>query len=351
MREKTNYTTNIRFSIIKALLLAISIIIPLYITSCTDTSKAADAEPDFITAPEINAKAVLTLLPGTESNKDIASDIPTNMPAGQGGFESTNANLVIAAPKENAPEDEDEITYTVYRVKQGDMIGLLAESFGITQDTIISVNNIKQSRLLQIGQYLRIPNMAGIIYTVKSDGETVQSIADFYKVSAEKCAAVNSLMIDAKLSAGTSLFVPNAMMDWVTKQEINGDLFIKPLRSKFWFSSYFGWRDSPFTGERSYHNGIDMATAAGTNIYAALYGKVTTAGWSDTYGNYVIVTHHSGYKTLYGHMSSISVKAGQVVTTNTVLGKVGSTGKSTGPHLHFTVYKNDMAVNPANLWK
>ena len=322
----------------------------LLVAGCSNIANDSSSEANYIKSPSFSIEE-LTMLPGTETASKTVSEIIPEMLTGQGGLESTNASLVITAPKEATPEESDEITYTVYRVKQGDMIGILAESFGITQDTIISVNNIKQSRLLQIGQYLRIPNMAGIIYSVKTDGETIQSIADFYKVSAERCAAVNSMQTDTKLSAGTSLFVPNAEMDWVTRQEINGDLFIKPLRNKFWFSSYFGWRDSPFTGERSYHNGIDMATAAGTNIYAALYGKVTTAGWSDTYGNYVIVTHHSGYKTLYGHMSSISVKAGQVVTTNTVLGKVGSTGKSTGPHLHFTVYKNDRAVNPANLWK
>ena len=319
-------------------------------------AKAADESlaANFITAPSF-PESKITSLPGSEnastSYKRQGISSADFLPTGQGGFESTNASLVIKAPVEVIPAEADEITYTVYRVKQGDMIGLLAESFGITQDTIISVNNIKQSRLLQIGQYLRIPNMPGIIYSVKKDGETVQSIADFYKVSAERCATVNSLQTDSVLTAGTSIFVPNAEMDWVTRQEINGDLFIKPLRGKFYFSSYFGWRDSPFTGERSYHNGIDMATSTGTNIYAALYGKVTTAGWSDIYGNHVIVTHHSGYKTLYGHMSSISVKVGQVVTTNTVLGKVGSTGKSTGPHLHFTVYKNNIAVNPANLWK
>ena len=325
------------------------------VTLASESEAGAVVNANFITPPEFPAAAVLTSLPGTDSDqtteKPQISFTADFVQTGQGGFESTNASLVIKAPPETAAAEADEVTYTVYRVKQGDMIGLLAESFGITQDTLISVNNIKQSRLLQIGQYLRIPNMPGIIYSVKKDGETVQSIADFYKVSAERCATVNSLQTDSVLTAGTSIFVPNAEMDWVTRQEINGDLFIKPLRGKFYFSSYFGWRDSPFTGERSYHNGIDMATASGTNIYAALYGKVTTAGWSDIYGNHVIVTHHSGYKTLYGHMSSISVKVGQVVTTNTVLGKVGSTGKSTGPHLHFTVYKNNIAVNPANLWK
>ena len=244
-----------------ALFVAVLVAILMF-TSCTDlfsinndddvalaseSDAGAVVNANFITPPEFPAAAVLTSLPGTDSDQTTEKpQIPFTadfVQTGQGGFESTNASLVIKAPPETAAAEADEVTYTVYRVKQGDMIGLLAESFGITQDTIISVNNIKQSRLLQIGQYLRIPNMPGIIYSVKKDGETVQSIADFYKVSAERCATVNSLQTDSVLTAGTSIFVPNAEMDWVTRQEINGDLFIKPLRGKFYFSSYFGWRD------------------------------------------------------------------------------------------------------------
>ncbi|MCQ2576863.1 MAG: M23 family metallopeptidase [Treponema sp.] len=239
------------------------------------------------------------------------------------------------------------LTYQTYRVKAGDMIGFIADAFDITQDTIISVNNIKQSRLIQPGQYLKIPSMPGILYTVKIDGETPETVAEKYKIDAEKCALVNSVAINASLSAGSSLFVPDAALDWVTRQEINGDLFKNPLRARYWLSSPYGWRDSPFnSGSRSFHGGIDMAVASGTPIYAALEGTVTAAGYNATYGNYVIIQHHSGYKTLYGHMSAITCKKGNFVYTNTVIGKVGSTGLSTGPHLHFTVYKNGQTISP-----
>ena len=244
-----------------------------------------------------------------------------------------------------------ELCYYTYRVKKGDMIGYIADKFNITQDTIISVNNIHQSRLLQIGQYLKIPSMPGIIYTVRKTGETVESISAKYEVSAEKCARVNSLDSEKELVAGTTVFVPDAQLDWVTRQEINGDLFHKPIHSRYWLSSYYGWRSSPFSGKRSYHSGVDMAAPSGTSIYAALDGTVTSTGFNNVYGNYVIISHHSGYKSLYGHMSAVLVSRGQYVTTNTRIGKVGSTGMSTGPHLHFTVYKFGKTVNPAALWK
>jgi len=291
---------------------------------------------------------------------------------GQGGFESPGRELSIqdflekgtaltktfsgpalstgALPLETV-RDETALEYSVYRVKSGDMIGVLADDFGLTQDTLISVNAIRQTRLLQVGQYLKIPSMSGIIYTVRTDGETIEAIAKKYEVDEKKCAKTNNLLVSQSLNAGTALFIPDAELDWVTRQEINGDLFIRPLRSSYYFSSYFGWRNSPFTGQRTFHNGIDMAAPRGTYIYPALAGTVSTVSYDNVYGNYVIVTHHSGYKTLYGHMSETLVRKGQYLTTESRLGRVGSTGMSTGDHLHFTVFKNGVAVNPQALWR
>lgn len=244
-----------------------------------------------------------------------------------------------------------ELCYFTYRVQKGDMIGFIADKFNVTQDTIISVNNIHQSRLIQIGQILKIPSMPGIVYTVKKNGETANSIAEKFEVSAEKLARVNHLQENQNLVAGQTLFAPDALLDWVTRQEINGDLFHKPVRSRYYLSSYYGWRSSPFSGKRSYHSGVDMACPQGTPVYAALGGTVTSVGYNNVYGNYIIVTHHSGYKTLYGHLSKQLVPRGKWVDTNSRIGLVGSTGLSTGPHLHFTVYKFGKTVNPAGLWK
>lgn len=283
----------------------------------------------------------------------IETSIPREEISYSKGFEKELQDEMLA----NAVDSEEiysplSLTYFTYRIKKGDMISVLAEQFGVTQDTIISVNNIKQSRLIQIGQCLKIPMLPGILYTVKEDGETVASIAEKYKeTSLEKCASLNGLESDTSLPAGKIIFVPDAVLDWATRQEINGDLFTKPIRASYRLSSYYGWRSSPFSGGRSFHSGVDMAASQGTRIYAALSGRVTFAGYNATYGNYVIVTHHSGYQTLYGHMTSYTVKVGEYVDTNKLIGYVGSTGLSTGPHLHFTVMKNGKTVNPLGLWK
>jgi len=321
-----------------------------------DSSKGIETEASF----DIEKQEKKIIINGEKA-------LHTTETYGQGGFETpaqnqasvsssieeTDAALLADAEMNESLNDENYpfLSYHVYRIKKGDMLGVIAEKFGVTEDTLISANNIKQSRLIQIGQYIKVPSIAGILYTVRKTGETAKSIAEKYEVNDEKLTAVNNLKPAEKLHAGEIIFVPDAFLDWVTRQEINGDLFQKPLHCWYYFSSPYGWRNSPFTGKRSFHGGVDMACNLGTHIYAALAGTVTTAGWSNVYGNYVIVTHHSGYKTLYGHMSKILAKKGQWVSIDTCIGYVGTTGMSTGPHLHFSVYKNGISINPVNLWK
>jgi murein DD-endopeptidase MepM/ murein hydrolase activator NlpD len=245
-------------------------------------------------------------------------------------------------------EDVPDLYYIVYTVKKGDIVSNIANEHNVSQDAIISLNKLKNTRNIQIGQILKIPSVNGILYTAKK-GDTPSSIADKYRVSLEKIALVNNIS-DNIITPGSTLFLPDAKLERVTLQEINGDLFMKPLRGGYYVSSRYGWRDNPFSGSRTFHNGIDMAIARGTPIYAALDGVVSATGYDVTYGNYVIISHHSGYQTLYGHMSAILTTTGAHVTTSTKIGLVGNTGESTGPHLHFTVYKNRSTINPATLW-
>jgi murein DD-endopeptidase MepM/ murein hydrolase activator NlpD len=241
------------------------------------------------------------------------------------------------------------LLYSTYTVNKGDMIGGLAEVFGLNQDTLISINNIKNTRLLQIGQVLRIPNQDGIMYTVKK-GDTLDTIAEKYKSGASDIKIANELFSDEVL-LGTSLFIPGAQLDWVERQEINGDLFIWPVSG--YITSPYGYRIYPFDvdGGRQFHTGMDIGSPMGTPVKAAMSGRVSSAGWDNVLGNHVVISHHSGYRTVYGHMSVIRVKTGAYVGTGERIGDVGSTGQSTGPHLHFTVYKNGVTVNPRSLLK
>lgn len=115
-----------------------------------------------------------------------------------------------------------------------------------------------------------------------------------------------------------------------------------------YITSHYGWRNDPFTGEKSFHTGIDIAPALGTPILATHDGVITTVIHSGTgYGNYVVITGKDGLSTLYAHMDTISVTAGSEIRRGEVIGTVGSSGNSTGPHLHFEVRINGGTLNPA----
>ena len=122
--------------------------------------------------------------------------------------------------------------------------------------------------------------------------------------------------------------------------------FLYPLPYQVSITDAYGYRIHPLSGQNSWHNGVDFAAGAGTSIYATKSGTVTTAAYSEAWGYYVVINHGDGYSSLYAHMPSLSVSSGQYVTQGQTIGSVGSTGYSTGPHLHFTIYYNGADVNP-----
>lgn len=116
--------------------------------------------------------------------------------------------------------------------------------------------------------------------------------------------------------------------------------------SEGWISSYFGSRSDPFTGHRAHHKGVDFAGPAGASVVAVASGVVTFAGERSGYGQLVEITHGNGYVTRYGHNQKLLVKVGDKVEKGQSVSLIGSTGRSTGPHLHFEVLKDGVAVNP-----
>lgn len=243
------------------------------------------------------------------------------------------------------------VTFSEYTVKKGDTISGISKRFNLNNiSTIIGVNNIDNVRALNAGKKLVVPSIDGLFYkTVK--GDSIQLVAKKYSASIEDILDVNDLDVET-LSVGQKLFIPGAKLDRTTLRRAMGDTFVNPLRNIAWrLTSKCGWRADPFTGVKQYHPGIDMAISQGTPIYAALSGKVVACGWSNVYGNYVIIDHQNGYQSLYGHMSKKLCTINQEVTSSTKIGLVGSTGYSTGPHLHFTVYKNGKVVDPLTLIK
>ena len=242
------------------------------------------------------------------------------------------------------------VTFQNYKIQNGDTISGITRKFGLKNiSTLIAVNDIDNVRLISSGQTLKIPSIDGLIYTVQK-GNSIQGISAKYNVALEDLLDVNELE-SSELQVGQRLFIPGARLDNETLHNALGDRFIVPISAGYRLTSKFGRRADPFTGAISNHTGIDMACPTGTPIYASMSGKVAFVGYSNIFGNYVIINHSKGYQTLYAHMSKIEAKKGQRVSKGTKIGLVGSTGYSTGPHLHFTVYKNGKLVDPLSLLK
>jgi murein DD-endopeptidase MepM/ murein hydrolase activator NlpD len=255
-------------------------------------------------------------------------------------------NPVPVSAGDRIPLDMMEtFAWKSYTVKAGDSVSGIAADYAISMDAIIASNNITNVRRLQKGETLRIPNMDGIPYTVVR-GDTLSKISTAMEVPLEAILDANDIQ-DENIDPGLVLFIPGAKMRTEELKLALGELFIYPVRGRL--SSPFGWRNDPISGVRRYHAALDLAANTGTPVNAALDGRISTVGFNSVYGQYIIISHSGGYQTMYAHLSLTSVRQGAYVYQGAKIGEVGSTGYSTGPHLHFAIYKNGTAINPLDL--
>ena len=241
------------------------------------------------------------------------------------------------------PSQFQQVQVAEYSLQPGDTLSGMAVQFDLNMDTIASFNAIQDVRRMRAGTSYRIPDRDGLLYTIKR-GDTVSSVADHYNVSTNAILDVNNL-ISSNLQSDTVIFVPGARMSSFELKLILGELLINPHRGHL--SSGFGYRSDPFTRQRRFHNGVDFVGTIGDSIRAAMPGVVVhTESQSGNYGNFVIIRHQNGFQTLYAHLSSHNVSRGQYVSQGERIGRLGSSGRSTGPHLHFSVIRHGEFVNP-----
>ena len=274
--------------------------------------------------------------------------------AGSKGFNFDSEGNVLSsdgtllASSIGAGEVTGSVSFQQYTVRPGDTISGICLKFGLSNiSTLIQVNDIKNVRSIWSGQHLKVPSMDGMIHTV-AQGETLAAVATRYGATVEALLDANDLASES-LQVGQELFVPGARLDTESLRRAMGEVFAHPIKDKYRLTSRFGPRTDPISGRKSSHTGTDFACPTGTPIHASMSGKVAYTGFSSIYGNYVILNHHDGYQTLYAHMSKIIAKKGSYVAQGDRIGLVGSTGYSTGPHLHFTVYKDSKLVDPMTL--
>ncbi|MFC1615122.1 peptidoglycan DD-metalloendopeptidase family protein [Patescibacteria group bacterium] len=237
---------------------------------------------------------------------------------------------------EENEQTSDQIS--LYIVREGDSLSQIAKMFGVTTNTIIWANDIKRGDFVNVGQTLIILPITGVRYAVVK-GDTLQSITKKYKGDLEEILEYNGLSENSQLAIGDIVVIPDGEMS-MPKYSSSGT----QVRGTN-VPSYSGYYIRPISGgtkSQGLHgyNAVDIAAPYGTPVFAAASGDVIiskNSGWNGGYGNYVVIRHPNGTQTLYSHNSRNIVSAGQHVVKGQIIGYVGSTGRSTGNHVHFEV--------------
>lgn len=246
-----------------------------------------------------------------------------------------------------------------YEVREGDTLGSIAEKFDLSLETLLWANDLKETSKIKPGETIKVPPIDGIVHTVRK-GDTIYSIAKKYGLGDDQAAAqgilnypFNTFADDETfgLAIGQLVMVPDGVMP--EEVAASPSRFARRLTPDAGTVSAFGsfiWPASGgiSQGYKTYHGALDIANRGGGAILAADAGTVVVAGWPDNsgYGNRVVIDHGNGFVTLYAHLSSIGVVAGQTVSRGAVLGSMGCTGRCSGTHLHFEIRSGGVLHNP-----
>ncbi len=286
--------------------------------------------------------------------------------------ETLGGNAVVAPLQPLVPEpgtDESQPSSSrtgtagkpqIYTVQDGDTIASIAATFDISVNTVLWANGLSSRDIIKVGDHLTILPITGVLHTVQS-GDTVLAMADQYDAKATDIIDYNSLDEEAKLSIGQKILVPDGYIEPRSAPEVaprdaqiardeadgptpppapvEGSGLIWPTTSRH-ISQYFRWG----------HTGVDIDNRSRPPVFAAEAGTVEFTGWLGGYGNLIILNHGSGLTTHYAHVEKFYVSKGQQVAKGAAIAKVGSTGRSSGPHLHFEVRRGGRPVNPMGMY-
>lgn len=242
---------------------------------------------------------------------------------------------------------------TNYIVRDGDSISRIASLFGLKSSTILWENDLGEYSIIKPGQNLVIPPINGITHIVKK-GETFSAIAKKYEADESKIINHNNLVNADDISIGQKLFIPDGIkiLPLPARKKSSLASFIMPSSAPIVSQSRMLWPSDSRRITQYYswrHHGLDIGGKTANYIYASDDGIISVAadsGWNGGYGKHIIIDHGNSKKTLYGHLSKNFVQVGEKVQKGQVIGMMGTTGRSTGVHLHFEVRFGSSLVNP-----
>lgn len=262
---------------------------------------------------------------------------------------NAQARITRQIQAHTAIPDRPRLEVITYAVQSGDTAQKIAELFGLQPTTLMWSNQEmeKSPDLLRVGQVLTILPLDGVYHTVELS-ETLESLAEEYEVDVAAIAdcSFNELSEDGVLGVGAKLIIPGGSKPYQARQVTT---YEGPVPTEASGAGIFYWPSSGVLTQGYWygHRAIDIGASVGTAIIASDGGYVSFAGWTDVgYGYLIVLDHANGYQTYYAHLSNIFVLEGESVYAGQVIGAMGNTGNSTGPHLHYEIRYNGYPTNP-----
>ena len=241
--------------------------------------------------------------------------------------------------RENTLSIAETLTFYRYVPLEGENIFSIAARCSIPYWTLASLNNLSNEGMLEAGKPFLVASAPGIFVPEEPDSDLAMLLASSRMPQPDDSSI--ALAVDGQ----AFIFFPGEKYNATEMAFFLNTGFRFPLKS-YRLTSSFGMRKNPVTGNMRLHQGIDLAAPAGTEVYAAAGGVVTEVGSDPVYGNYIIIKHNNNWASLYGHLQKSLVDLRANVRSGTLIGLVGSTGQSTGPHLHFELQQNGKAQDP-----
>lgn len=289
-------------------------------------------------------------------DRSMQAELPPAPPPAMAGNSALEPKQVEPTPK-----------VKTYKVVSGDTVESIAARFGLKPSSILWSNRLTEDSLLQIDQELLIPATDGVVHVV-TEGDSLWEIALAYGAEVDEVIQANPDISPDTLQPGQLLVVPNGKAPRratmiASRSGTGGSHRVVPeapsapvTRSSglIWpltgeITDRFGWRTHPVYGTKNYHEGIDIAVSSGTPIRAVAAGRVVLAEWYGGYGLTIKVDHGNGLVSRYSHYSELLVKVGDTVEAGQVIANSGNTGLSTGPHLDFGLYRDNVPIDPLSL--
>lgn len=237
-----------------------------------------------------------------------------------------------------------DLFFCVWKASGGEDLYAVAARLALPYETLATLNGIGRLRTLTAGEELVIPSLAGVFVPERPRNDIDLLLAARLE---EKAKDEIHVTVDTGTGRAGFIFYPGSRF-FATERSFFLNVGLRMPLSRSVLTSGFGFRKSPIDGHDRMHEGVDLAAPQGTEVLAAREGTVTYVGTDPVLGLHLIISHEGGLQTIYGHLSSVAVVLNQTVRSGTIIGAVGSTGQSTGPHLHFEIRLSGSARDPSS---